>query len=108
IGVRAAKDHRAVLGGRGMGSVLDGRDDRGLKLSAGRRVGNGLWPASRTRSTVTVMRFTYAEAMTDATYYAPLAQAAEAAGYTSMTVADSLIYPLQSDTQYPYTDTGDR
>ncbi len=29
------------------------------------------------------MRFTYAEAMTQATYYAPLAQAAEAAGYTS-------------------------
>lgn len=54
------------------------------------------------------MRFTYAEAMTDATYYAPLAQAAEAAGYTSMTVADSLIYPRESDSQYPYTDTGDR
>ena len=54
------------------------------------------------------MRFTYAEAMTDATYYAPLAQAAEKAGYTSMTVADSLIYPKESDSQYPYTDTGDR
>jgi probable F420-dependent oxidoreductase len=54
------------------------------------------------------VRFTYAEAMTDATYYAPLAQAAEAAGYTSMTVADSLIYPKESDSQYPYTDTGDR
>jgi probable F420-dependent oxidoreductase len=54
------------------------------------------------------MRFTYAEAMTQATYYAPLAQAAEAAGYTSMTVADSLIYPRESDSRYPYTDTGDR
>ena len=54
------------------------------------------------------MRFTYAEAMTQATYYAPLAQAAEAAGYTSMTVADSLIYPKESDSTYPYTDTGDR
>lgn len=54
------------------------------------------------------MRFTYAEAMTQATYYAPLAQAAEAAGYTSMTVADSLIYPQESDSTYPYTDTGDR
>ena len=43
------------------------------------------------------MRFTYAEAMTQAQYYAPLAQAAEAAGYTSMTVADSLIYPKESD-----------
>jgi probable F420-dependent oxidoreductase len=54
------------------------------------------------------MRFTYAEAMTRAEYYAPLAQAAEAAGYTSMTVADSLIYPRESDSKYPYTDTGDR
>ena len=54
------------------------------------------------------MRFTYAEAMTQATFYAPLAQAAEAAGYTSMTVADSLIYPKDSDSKYPYTDTGDR
>ena len=54
------------------------------------------------------MRFTYAEAMTQATFYAPLARAAEAAGYTSMTVADSLIYPQESDSKYPYTDTGDR
>ena len=54
------------------------------------------------------MRFTYAEAMTDAHFYAPLAQAAEAAGYTSMTVADSLIYPEESDSTYPYTDTGER
>jgi probable F420-dependent oxidoreductase len=54
------------------------------------------------------MRFTYAEAMTQAKYYAPLAQAAETAGYTSMTVADSLIYPKESDSTYPYTDTGDR
>ncbi len=54
------------------------------------------------------MRFTYAEAMTRAEYYAPLAQAAEASGYTSMTVADSLIYPKESDSTYPYTDTGDR
>jgi alkanesulfonate monooxygenase SsuD/methylene tetrahydromethanopterin reductase-like flavin-dependent oxidoreductase (luciferase family) len=54
------------------------------------------------------MRFSYAEGMTQAKYYAPLAQAAETAGYTSMTVADSLIYPKESDSKYPYTDTGDR
>ena len=54
------------------------------------------------------MRFTYAEAMTRAEFYAPLARAAETAGYTSMTVADSLIYPRESDATYPYTDTGDR
>jgi probable F420-dependent oxidoreductase len=54
------------------------------------------------------MRFTYAEAMTDATYYLPLARAAEQAGYTSMTVADSVIYPRDSDSTYPYTDDGNR
>ena len=54
------------------------------------------------------MRFSFAEGMTHAEYYAPLAQAAETAGYTSMTIADSLIYPRESDSKYPYTDTGDR
>ena len=54
------------------------------------------------------MRFTYAEAMTDSTYYLPLAQAAEAAGYTSITVADSLAYPKESDSSYPYTPDGSR
>jgi probable F420-dependent oxidoreductase len=54
------------------------------------------------------VRFTYAEAMTDATFYLPLAQAAEAAGYTSITVADSLAYPKDSDSVYPYTPDGSR
>ncbi len=54
------------------------------------------------------MRFTYAEAMTDPTYYLPLAQAAEAAGYDSMTIADSLCYPKESDSVYPYTEDGSR
>ncbi|HSV39687.1 MAG TPA: TIGR03619 family F420-dependent LLM class oxidoreductase [Nocardioidaceae bacterium] len=54
------------------------------------------------------MRFTYAEAMTDSKFYLPLAQAAEAAGYDSITVADSLIYPHDSDSTYPYTEDGNR
>ncbi|MDP9118469.1 MAG: TIGR03619 family F420-dependent LLM class oxidoreductase [Actinomycetota bacterium] len=54
------------------------------------------------------MRFTYAEAMTDARYYLPLAQAAEAAGYSSITVADSIAYPRESDSTYPYTADGSR
>jgi probable F420-dependent oxidoreductase len=37
-----------------------------------------------------------------------MARACEAAGYTSMTIADSLIFPEESDSKYPYTDTGDR
>jgi probable F420-dependent oxidoreductase len=55
-----------------------------------------------------LVRFTYAEAMTDSTFYLPLAQAAEAAGYTSITVADSLAYPKDSDSTYPYTADGSR
>ncbi|MBF6135322.1 TIGR03619 family F420-dependent LLM class oxidoreductase [Nocardia otitidiscaviarum] len=54
------------------------------------------------------MRFTYAEAMTDPDYYVPLAQAAEAAGFHSMTVADSIAYPAESDSKYPYTKDGNR
>jgi probable F420-dependent oxidoreductase len=54
------------------------------------------------------MRFTYAEAMTDPSFYLPLAQAAEAAGYSSITVADSLAYPKESDSTYPYTADGSR
>lgn len=54
------------------------------------------------------MRFTYAETMTDPSYYIPLAQAAEAAGYTSMVLADSIAYPRDSDATYPYTPDGSR
>lgn len=54
------------------------------------------------------MRFTYAEAMTDSSYWLPLAAAAERAGYTSITVADSLAYPKESDSVYPYTADGGR
>jgi probable F420-dependent oxidoreductase len=54
------------------------------------------------------MRFTYAEAMTDHTYYIPLAKAAEAAGYHAMTIADSVAYPFESDSKYPYTPDGNR
>ncbi|MFA1548513.1 TIGR03619 family F420-dependent LLM class oxidoreductase [Actinomadura chokoriensis] len=54
------------------------------------------------------MRFTYAEAMTDPSFYVPLAKAAEEAGYTSMSVADSVVYPRESDSTYPYTADGNR
>ncbi|GAB2831274.1 TIGR03619 family F420-dependent LLM class oxidoreductase [Actinocorallia aurea] len=54
------------------------------------------------------MRFTYAEAMTDPSYYLPLAKAAENAGYHSITVPDSVMYPEESDSTYPYTEDGDR
>jgi alkanesulfonate monooxygenase SsuD/methylene tetrahydromethanopterin reductase-like flavin-dependent oxidoreductase (luciferase family) len=46
--------------------------------------------------------------MTDPTFYIPLAKAAEAAGYASMTIADSVAYPFESDSKYPYTPDGNR
>lgn len=54
------------------------------------------------------MRFTYAEAMTDPKFYIPLAKAAEAAGYDAMTIPDSIAYPFESDSKYPYTPDGNR
>ena len=54
------------------------------------------------------MRFTFAEAMTDYTYYAPLAKAAEDAGFAGITIPDSIAYPAESDSVYPYTPDGRR
>jgi probable F420-dependent oxidoreductase len=54
------------------------------------------------------MRFSYAESMTDPAFYLPLAQAAEEAGYDSMVVPDSICYPSESDTRYPFNPDGSR
>lgn len=54
------------------------------------------------------MRFTYAEAMTDPSFYGPLAQAADEAGYDGFLVPDSIVYPFESDATYPYTPDGNR
>ncbi len=54
------------------------------------------------------MRFSYAESMTDPSYYLPLARAAEVAGYDSMVVPDSICYPEVSDTTYPFNPDGSR
>jgi probable F420-dependent oxidoreductase len=54
------------------------------------------------------VRFTYAESMTDPSFYAPLARAAEEAGYASMVVPDSICYPLHSDSVYPFNPDGTR
>lgn len=54
------------------------------------------------------MRFTYAEAMTDPTFYGPLARAADEAGYDGFLVPDSIVYPFESEARYPYTADGNR
>jgi probable F420-dependent oxidoreductase len=54
------------------------------------------------------VRFSFAESLTDPSFYIPLAKAAEEAGYHSMTIADSIAYPFESDSKYPYTPDGNR
>ncbi|MGB1630783.1 MAG: TIGR03619 family F420-dependent LLM class oxidoreductase [Acidimicrobiales bacterium] len=54
------------------------------------------------------MRFSYAESMIEPTLYAPLAKEAEALGFDSMVVPDSIMYPEQSDSTYPYNVDGTR
>jgi probable F420-dependent oxidoreductase len=54
------------------------------------------------------MRFTFAESMCDPGQYVSLARTAEEVGFTSMTVPDSVCYPEEDDSEYPYTADGGR
>jgi len=54
------------------------------------------------------VRFAYAESMTEPSYYLALARAAEEAGYDSMVVPDSICYPKESDSVYPFNPDGTR
>jgi probable F420-dependent oxidoreductase len=54
------------------------------------------------------VRFSYAESMTDPSFYASLARAAEEAGYHSMVVPDSICYPQHSASVYPFNPDGSR
>ena len=54
------------------------------------------------------MRFNYLESMTDPSFYIPLVQAAEEAGWDGFAVPDSICYPEVSDSKYPYTADGSR
>jgi probable F420-dependent oxidoreductase len=46
--------------------------------------------------------------MIDPSFYVPLAQAAEAAGYDSMVIPDSICYPQHATSTYPYSPDGTR
>jgi probable F420-dependent oxidoreductase len=54
------------------------------------------------------MRFSLAESMIEPSMYSPLVQAAEAAGFDSFVVPDSVCYPEEGDSQYPYNADGSR
>jgi probable F420-dependent oxidoreductase len=54
------------------------------------------------------MKFTTPIAMIDPSFYVPLARAAEEAGFDSIAVPDSIAYPQQSSSKYPYNPDGTR
>ena len=48
------------------------------------------------------MRFTFLESLCDITHLKPLAIAAEECGFDSFAVPESIMYPRETDSQYPY------
>jgi len=54
------------------------------------------------------VKFYYAASAINPTFYVPLAQALEAAGFDGVMVGDSIIYPQQSEADYPYNSDGSR
>lgn len=54
------------------------------------------------------MKFVASIAMVDPDYYLPLAEAAEESGFDVITLADSVCYPAESSSRYPYNQDGSR
>jgi len=54
------------------------------------------------------MRFSYQVGMCEADHYLPLARAAEAAGFHGITIPDSICYPKEASSRYPYNADGSR
>jgi alkanesulfonate monooxygenase SsuD/methylene tetrahydromethanopterin reductase-like flavin-dependent oxidoreductase (luciferase family) len=54
------------------------------------------------------MRFSYQVGMCDSAHYLPLVKAAEAAGYDGITIPDSICYPQEASSKYPYNADGSR
>jgi probable F420-dependent oxidoreductase len=54
------------------------------------------------------VKFLAGVAMTNPRFYVPLAQAAEEAGYDAVSVPDSIFYPQEASSRYPYNADGTR
>ncbi|MBS0324194.1 MAG: TIGR03619 family F420-dependent LLM class oxidoreductase [Proteobacteria bacterium] len=54
------------------------------------------------------MKFAYHATMCNPAFYPALAKAAEAAGYDTFTLPDSILYPQHADSKYPYNADGSR
>ena len=55
-----------------------------------------------------MMRFSYQIGMCDPDHYLPLARAAEQAGFHGIAVSDSICYPQEASSKYPYNADGSR
>lgn len=54
------------------------------------------------------MRFSLQVGMCDASHYLPMARAAEAAGFHGIAIPDSICYPQEASSKYPYNKDGSR
>ena len=54
------------------------------------------------------MRFSYQIGMCEPGHYLPLARAAEQAGFQGIAVSDSICYPREASSKYPYNKDGSR
>ena len=54
------------------------------------------------------MKFSYQVGMCDPDHYRPLACAAEEAGFDGLAVPDSICYPQEASSKYPYNKDGSR
>lgn len=54
------------------------------------------------------MKFSLQVGMCDPSHYLPLARAAEQAGFNSVSVSDSICYPQEASSKYPYNKDGSR
>ncbi len=54
------------------------------------------------------MRFSYQVGMCDPDHYLPLAKAAEDAGFDGLCIPDSICYPQEASSKYPYNKDGSR
>ncbi|MEZ5569588.1 MAG: TIGR03619 family F420-dependent LLM class oxidoreductase [Halioglobus sp.] len=54
------------------------------------------------------MKFSYQVGMCDPDHYLPLARAAEAAGFDGIAIPDSICYPEEASSKYPYNKDGSR
>ena len=54
------------------------------------------------------MKFSYQVGMCEPDHYLPLAKAAEAAGFDGIAIPDSICYPQEASSKYPYNKDGSR